>query len=261
MKKIFLILIMLLSMSLMISCENESTTVILPSLDGMSREEIKETLDPLKIKYSFQFAKVIINSDDELDKFVSYSGDYTAGSTFDKSKFLYVYTTVLPLTFHNHEQVKINFDYENKSFVKDGVGKVTLARLVDGDTAHFYDITGEYIKLRFLLIDTPESTKDKDPWGLAASNYTKDKLLNAKEIVLESDTEKMDTYGRYLGYVWVDGVLLNLLLVEEAYTNASPSHSKYKEYFMEANMKAKTTGRRFFGEVDPNYDYENKEFK
>ena len=30
---------------------------------------------------------------------------------------------------------------------------------------------------------------------------------------------------------------------------------------MEANMKAKATGRRFFGEVDPNYDYENKEFK
>ena len=38
MKKIFLILIMLLSMSLMISCENESTTVVLHSLDVMSRE-------------------------------------------------------------------------------------------------------------------------------------------------------------------------------------------------------------------------------
>ena len=30
---------------------------------------------------------------------------------------------------------------------------------------------------------------------------------------------------------------------------------------MKASIAAKKTGRRFFGEIDPDYDYENKRFK
>ena len=68
-------------------------------------------------------------------------------------------------------------------------------------------------------------------------------------------------YGRYLGFVWVDGVLLNLELVEQAYSNSTLSKSKYVDYFRLAENNAKITGRRFYGEIDPNYDYNKKVFK
>jgi hypothetical protein len=57
-----------------------------------------------------------------------------------------------------------------------------------------------------LGIDTPESTGQIEPWGKPASIYTKSKLQNAKEIVLESDevgTPVFDSTGeRYLAWVW-----------------------------------------------------------
>ena len=264
MKKL-LIFIILLFAFFFTACDEASGEVnaylTLPDLTGMSREEISKELDRVGIKYSFHFADVIIRSDDELDKFVSFNGDYKAGDRIKQNYLIYVYTTVLPLTFSIHEEVKMDFDYQGKSFVNDGVGEVTLSRSIDGDTAHFIDSTGEYIKVRFLGIDTPESTIDKEPWGKAASSYTANKLNNAKHIVLESEGSRKDNYERYLGFVWVDGELLNLELIEQAYTTSTLSNSKYEEYFMKASSMAKKTGRRFFGEIDPNYDYVNHRFK
>ena len=256
------LLIIFLSFLLIIlsSCE-EVTYVKLPSLDGMSREEITEVLKENKIDYVFKFADVIITNDDMLDKFVSYNGNLKAGDNIKNNYQVYVYTTVLPLKFKISDEVKLDMVYKDKSFVNDGIGKVSLIRAIDGDTAWFKDITGEEIKLRFLGIDTPESTIEKDAWGKAASDYTKNRLQNAKEIVLEREGSILDTYGRYLGFVWVDGVLLNLELVEQAYTNSTLSNSKYEEYFSIASAEARKTGRRFYGEIDPHYDYTRHEFK
>lgn len=156
----------------------------------------------------------------------------------------------------------MDFEYEGKSFINDGVGEVELVKCVDGDTAWFRDkITGDEFKLRFLGIDTPETHAGEDAWGLEAADFTEKRLTEAKTIVLESEGSKTETYGRYLGFVWVDGELLNLQLVEEAYTNSTLSNSKYQQYFLEALTEAMKTGRRFHGEIDPNYDYTNKCFK
>ena len=48
--------------------------------------------------------------------------------------------------------------------------------------------------------------------GRKAALFTKTKLMQAKEIVLESEGEKpeKDSNDRYLAWVWVDGRLLNL---------------------------------------------------
>ena len=43
-------------------------------------------------------------------------------------------------------------------------------------------------------------------------------MREAKQIVLEAEGVRIDTYDRYLAFVWVDGVLLNLELVQQAYT-------------------------------------------
>ncbi len=240
--------------------ENE---IILPDLSNYSRGEIKYILDKLGVLYSFEFSHSIIRSEEDLNKFVSYSEPYKAGDTIKKDKFVYVYTTELALTHNVHDLLKMDLDYEYSNFVYNGLGEVSLIRCIDGDTAWFKDkVTGDEIKLRFLCINTTESTIEHDPWGKAASNFTKNILTNAKTIVLESEEyNRKDVYGRYLGYVWVDGVLLNLMLVDEAYTNASCADSKYKEYFTEAMLHAQLTGRRFYGEIDPDYDYEIGDFK
>lgn len=262
MKKILTWFLLIFTM-LLVGCTEEDK-ITLPDLTGKSRDEITETLEKSNISYTFKFAEKIINSDDELDKFVSYGHGLQVGSSISKDEKVVVYTTVLPLTGNHTSEVKIDFEWENKSFIEDGVGQVTLNYCVDGDTASFRDIkTGQIIKLRFLGINTRESTIEEEPWGKAASDYVKSRLKNAKTIILDANGATKDMYGRYLGLVWVDGILLNLEIIDQAYSNStlSISDSRYGEVFMKASIAAKKTGRRFFGEIDPDYDYENKRFK
>ena len=63
---------------------------------------------------------------------------------------------------------------------------VTLNKCVDGDTAWF-NLNNSNIKVRFLGIDTPESTNQIEEYGKEASNYTCDLLKSAKEIQIEYD--------------------------------------------------------------------------
>jgi micrococcal nuclease len=59
-----------------------------------------------------------------------------------------------------------------------------------------------------------------------------------------------------LAFVWVDGVLLNLELVQQAYTGVSlSSRSKYFEIFTDVENEVMKTGRRYWGELDPDYRY------
>lgn len=266
MKKLVLLVTLLLSF-LFTSCTVTTGTIKLPDLTGMSREEIKKEMEERNIEYVFRFEKTIIYNVSELDKFVSYGnglkiGDYVDDYLKNGDKVI-IYTTVLPLSKKYSPSFTLEEDWTGKSFINDGIGEVLLDYVVDGDTAWFTDIvSGQNIKVRFLGIDTPETKAGEDPWGLAASNYTKQRLENATTIVLEADGAIKDTYGRYLGFVWVDGILLNLEVIEEAYSNSTLSKSKYSEIFLKASIDSQITGRRFFGsEIDPNYDYEARRFK
>lgn len=262
MKKFLICFLMLFTIFITGCSEEEKIT--LPNLDGMSRDKISTIMEENKISYTFKFAEKIISSDDQLDKFVSYGHGLEKGNSINKDEKVVIYTTVLPLTENYASKVKIDFEWENKSFIEDGVGQVTLNYCIDGDTASFKDKkTGQTIKLRFLGINTRESTIEEEPWGKAASNYVKNRLKNAKTIILDANGATKDMYGRYLGLVWVDDVLLNLEIIDQAYSNStlSISDSRYGEIFMQASIAARKTGRRFFGEIDPDYDYENNCFK
>lgn len=109
---------------------------------------------------------------------------------------------------------------------------VKFSEGVDGDTAKF-DINGEIIKVRFLAVDTPESVhpkKEVQAYGVEASDFTKEKLKNAKTIELEFDnnSDKIDKYGRYLAWIWVDGELLQDLLVKEGLAKVAYLYADYK---------------------------------
>lgn len=268
MKKLYILLITLL-LVLFTGCYDETNTIVLPDLNGMSRNEIESIMKDYNVKYTFEFSDVIIGKDYPLDTFVSYGNGYKIGDTFSATNKLKIFTTVLPLTYNKSKDLKIDFEWENKSVISDGVGEVSLISIADGDTATFKDlITGTIFKIRFLGIDTPEVWGEENPWGQAASRYTKSRLNNAKQIIIEGDYDEItrtyalgkDMYDRNLGFVWVDGVLLNLEIIEHAYSNSTLRSPKYKDIFLEASFASMKTGRRFFGETDPEYDYENKRF-
>lgn len=148
----------------------------------------------------------------------------------------------------------------------EGVTYATVERYVDGDTTHFEAnlSTGRNsISVRYLGLDTPESTYKVEPWGIAAAKFTKSKLQNAESIILESDpTGLFDSNSRYLAYVWYRNSatepyrLLNLELVEEGYSPAKGlTGTKYMQTFYDANTRAQAFKDRTNGEEDPTYDY------
>ena len=106
---------------------------------------------------------------------------------------------------------------------------VTLDKCVDGDTA-WLNLNNERIKVRFLAIDTPESTTEKEAFGIEASNFTCNHLKMAKKIEIEYDenSEKLDKYDRHLVWVFIDGELLQEKLIENGYAEVKYLYDDYK---------------------------------
>ena len=106
--------------------------------------------------------------------------------------------------------------------------EVTLNKCVDGDTAWF-NLSNKVIKTRFLAIDTPESTKEIEPYGKEASNYTCKRLKNADKIYIEYDnnSQKLDKYDRHLVWVFVDNSLLQKELVENGLAEVKYIYGDY----------------------------------
>lgn len=173
------------------------------------------------------------------------------------------------------DQTKLNSsiiaDAENSVFFTTRVGHATVVSFVDGDTTKFRDSGDNYFSLRYYGVNTPESTGQIDPWGKAASNFTKAQLTGVNDIILyleDQDTvgDFLDSSGgRPLGLVWYqpnagdDYRCLNLELVELAYSRNQlfTNASAFRTVFAQASDKAEATGRRVYGEDDPTYDYSN----
>lgn len=184
------------------------------------------------------------------------------------------------------DSCKLDVDYAGKVFTRDHIGKVTLRSNTDGDTAKFYDTnsTTEFFPVRFLGINTPESTGSIEPWGKKASLFTASKLDNAKDIILINDVDvfnERDSSGnRYLAFIWYrndtnsDFRLLNLEIVEQGYSKNflydESTICPYITYFQKAEENAKKVkviennkvgykeGLRVQGSKDPGYDYSKK---
>ena len=102
------------------------------------------------------------------------------------------------------KELKLNM---NTDSLKHEIKPSEIKSYVDGDTTHFYVPTSVsptgILKARYLAINTPESTGKIEPWGKKASTFTKEKLMSATSIIIESDDNNwnLDSTGdRYLGY-------------------------------------------------------------
>lgn len=157
-----------------------------------------------------------------------------------------------------------------------GIIKVSLDHNIDGDTTAFnypyeilemLDISNGH-SMRYLNVNTPESTRTIEPWGRQASKFTS-QLINAhaNELYVQSAAggALKETYGRLLGFVWAGDTLVNYALVLNGYSTLHPDEFKnvsykgisYYSFMYNAELKAKKEGLRVQGEVDPYWDYEN----
>ncbi|WP_121639697.1 thermonuclease family protein [Virgibacillus sp. Bac330] len=122
--------------------------------------------------------------------------------------------------------------------------EVVVKRVVDGDTIVIQNAKGEEERVRFLLLDTPESVhprKPVQPFGKEASNFVKEQL-EGETVQIELGDPETDKYGRLLAYIWVDDVNFNQLLIEKGYARVAyvyEPNTKYLDAFREAEQEAK----------------------
>ena len=141
---------------------------------------------------------------------------------------------------------------------------------IDGDTTHFYVPTSVaengVLKARYLAVNTPESTGKIEVWGKKASNFTKEKLSGATEVVLESDNETWNvdsTGGRHLVWVWYKPAgsdsfrNLNIELLQNGLSIASSAaDGRYGETCVAALAQAKAQKLHMHSkEKDPDFYY------
>lgn len=114
---------------------------------------------------------------------------------------------------------------------------ITLSNCIDGDTARFETIG----KVRFLYIDTPELQPTPEPMAIEAAEFTCTQLMNATSIYIEYDGRREDDYGRVLGWIWVDDVLLQEAIVKAGYVDNFYNYNnvKYKRLIDAAYQEAK----------------------
>ncbi len=114
---------------------------------------------------------------------------------------------------------------------------ITLDHCVDGDTAVFNEIGS----VRFLYINTPESTNKIEPYGKEASAFTCDLLSRAKVIRYELDGPLKDKYNRTLAWIFIDDVLIQEVIAKEGYVVSFYDYGtyRYEQRVIDANNKAK----------------------
>lgn len=161
-------------------------------------------------------------------------------------------------------KTKLDMDSNTKKL------EVTVHAYIDGDTTHFYvpDDVAEngILKARYMGINTPESTGQIEEWGKKASSFTKEKLMNAVSIIIESNDDKWNldsSGGRHLVYVWykpseeADYRCLNLELIQNGLSISCGTVSdRYGQEASDAFQQAKREKLHVFsGEKDPGFYY------
>jgi micrococcal nuclease len=104
---------------------------------------------------------------------------------------------------------------------KDYTYKAIVLDVYDGDTCTVdidlgFGIWMKKQKLRLYGINTPELTGEQKQDGIKTRDYLAS-LIMGKEVIIETQKDKAEKYGRWLATIWLDGVNLNKKLIEEGY--------------------------------------------
>jgi micrococcal nuclease len=126
--------------------------------------------------------------------------------------------------------------------------QATVVRVIDGDTVELD--SGQ--RFRYLLVDTPEIGSEAECMGEDA-RATNESLVRDQHVDLVYDAGQCsDLYGRLLGYAYLDGRMVNRVLVERGFAAVEvirpdnhPQPYRYEEEFLalERDAKARAAGR------------------
>lgn len=113
-------------------------------------------------------------------------------------------------------------------------------RVVDGDTLQLEG--GE--RVRLIGVDTPETVAPNRPvefFGPEAAAFTR-RMAEGKQVRLEFDRQRYDTYGRTLAYVYLleDGTFLNSEIIRQGYGYAYTRFPfRYRDEFTRLEREAR----------------------
>ena len=139
--------------------------------------------------------------------------------------------------------------------------RVTVVRVVDGDTMEIRFGNGTADTVRLLGVDTPEVHSSNTPgefegvpgtaagerclrrYGERASAFATERLADETvRLRFDPESERRGYYGRLLGYLVVDGENFNRLLLEEGLARVYDSRFTERERFREAESDARSAG-------------------
>lgn len=194
------------------------------------------------------------------------AGDTTAAESDSETESESETETQPPEPVHVDYAAEVKLDMTSNTFKQE----VTVKAFIDGDTTHFNVptsvISTGVIKARYLAINTPESTGKIEEWGKSAAAFTKEKLLSATSIIIESDTETLNadsTGDRYMLWIWYKTAdsdeyrNLNIEILQNGLAIASNSaNNRYGKTCMAAINQAKTEKLCVHsGQKDPGFFY------
>ena len=130
-------------------------------------------------------------------------------------------------------------------------GTYRLQRVIDGDTI----IVEPAATVRLIGVDTPETVKPEhpvEPFGPEATDFTKE-FLSGGVVRLSFDRERVDRFGRFLAYVWVDTRMLNEELLRRGLARHEPQFhysQAMKQRFRKAQQEAERAGEGIWSQPE-----------
>ena len=112
-----------------------------------------------------------------------------------------------------------------------------VTKVIDGDTIELED--GR--RVRYLGINTPELGEF---YGKEATNKNQE-LVEGKIVELQKGNRDTDEYGRFLRYVYIDGIFVNAELVSQGYAEAYifDANERYSQVLVQLEQYAKLKRR------------------
>jgi micrococcal nuclease len=121
-----------------------------------------------------------------------------------------------------------------------------VLRVVDGDTLHVR-LEGRDVTIRLIGIDAPEVDwygGQAQCFGARAGRFASG-ILEDERVRLEFDEERLDPYGRTLGYVHLDdGRMVNVVLVRRGFAQVTiyPPNDRHEGGLRAAEDAARDRG-------------------
>lgn len=94
----------------------------------------------------------------------------------------------------------------------------TVISVVDGDTIKV-SMDNMFYSVRYIGIDTPESTTQIEPFGKEASEKNA-ALVSGQEVTMYRDVSETDQFDRILRFIFVGDTFINYELVKQGYATA-----------------------------------------